>query len=292
MSWKAVDDDVQYLQLTDGGEYGHGDHEQHGQSIMKSMEQGTPFPIEIVARIRFELVGWGSNQSCEHPEVNTHRVRLSAFIERYITDYLQLKARKSLRQETNRLKNVQRLLKSDPYIDEITTSEIEHMLVSIVHSGRSTATYNRYRARLHSLFRKAIDWGYRSDNPVKCVERLRESPIGDRYLTFDEFHELLKACDSELRPFVHLAAVTGIRQGALLEVRWEDIEPDLTFITVRAETTKTGEPRRVPLNQEARKVLGEIGPCPSGRVFTFERFPRSKWNSVREKLAWKPMLAQ
>lgn len=245
-----------------------------------------PLPVEILTRIQFEVSGQGIAYQGQMKAEDAQRTRLSAFIERYIEDYLKLKARKSIRQECNRLEIVQRLFDEDPFIDDITSSDIEQLLADILRKGRSAATYNRYRARLNSLFRKAVDWGYRSTNPVKCVERLHETPIGDRYLLPDEFQALLKACDDEMRPFVHLAALTGIRQSALLAIQWEDIEPDLTFITVRAETTKTGESRRVPLNNEARQVLKEIGPHPTGRVFTFNIFPRARWNQVRTKLGW------
>lgn len=243
-------------------------------------------PVEVLARIQFEVSGQGIAYRGQMRAEDAHRTRLSAFIERYIEDYLKLKARKSILQECNRLEIVQRLFDEDPFIDEISSSDIEQLLADILRRGRSAATYNRYRARLNSLFRKAVDWGYRANNPVKCVERLHESPIGDRYLLPEEFQELLEACDEELRPFVHLAALTGIRQGALLAIHWEDIEPDLSFITVRAETTKTGESRRVPLNNEARQVLQQIGPRAIGQVFPFEEFPRNRWNRVRAELGW------
>lgn len=75
------------------------------------------------------------------------------------------------------------------------------------------------------------------------------------YLLNGELEDLLGACDDDLRPMVHLASLTGIRQGALLKMDWSDIEPDLAFVTLQGEMTKTGEPRRVPLVPEARKVL-------------------------------------
>ncbi len=245
-----------------------------------------PLPVEILARIQFEVSGQGIAYQGQMRADDSQRTHLSAFIERYIEDYLRLKARKSIRQERNRLELIKKMFEDDPFIDEITSGEVEQLLGDLLRKGRSAATYNRYRARMNSLFRKAVDWGYRTSNPVKCVERMNEIPIGDRYLLPDEFQALLRACDEELRPFVHLAALTGIRQSALLAIQWEDIEPDLSFITVRAETTKTGESRRVPLNNEAREVLLGMSPQPTGRVFSFETFPRARWNQVRTNLGW------
>ncbi|MFC1558963.1 tyrosine-type recombinase/integrase [Gemmatimonadota bacterium] len=258
------------------------------QEVTHSSGQSSniPLPVELLARIQFEISGQGVAYQGQMKAADPQRTRLSAFIERYIADYLQLKAKKSIRQERNRLELIKKMFDDDPFIDEITSGDVEQLLGDLLRKGRSAATYNRYRARMNSLFRKAVDWGYRSSNPVKCVERMNEIPIGDRYLLPDEFQDLLKACDDEMRPFVHIAALTGIRQSALLSILWEDIEPDLTFITVRAETTKTGESRRVPLNNEARQVLRELGHHAIGRVFTFEVFPRTRWNQIRTKLGW------
>lgn len=136
------------------------------------------------------------------------------------------------------------------------------------------------------MFKKAVNWGYLSENPVTRVERMKERQLGDRYLLPHEFKKLLNACDSEMRPLVHFAALTGIRQGALLKIRWEDVEPDLAFVTVRADTTKTGEPRRVPLNAEAREVLTDLGQQPRGKVFPFDSYPHKRWDAVRDGLGW------
>jgi len=258
------------------------------QEVTHSSGQSSniPLPVELLARIQFEISGQGVAYQGQMKAADPQRTRLSTFIERYIADYLQLKAKKSIRQERNRLELIKKMFDDDPFIDEITSGDVEQLLGDLLRKGRSAATYNRYRARMNSLFRKAVDWGYRSSNPVKCVERMHETPIGDRYLLPDEFQALLKACDDEMRPFVHLAALTGIRQSALLAIQWEDIEPDLTFVTVRAETTKTGESRRVPLNNEARQVLRALGAHTMGKVFTFDIFPRARWNQVRTKLGW------
>lgn len=85
---------------------------------------------------------------------------------------------------------------------------------------------------------------------------------------------------------MHLAALTGIHKSALMALKWGDIEPDLAFVTVRGETTKTGEPRRVPLNAEAREVLREYGLQLRGKVFPFERFPWEEWYEVRDRMGW------
>jgi len=137
-----------------------------------------PFPVELLARIQFEFAGRETQSTAPCRQETGNRIRLSAFIARYTQDYLTLKASKSLRQESNRLRRIQALFEDDPYVDEITSGQIEKLLATVLGAGRSPATYNRYRARLNSLFRKAVDWAYRTDNPVERIDRLRETPIG------------------------------------------------------------------------------------------------------------------
>jgi len=167
------------------------------------------------------------------------RIRLSTFINKYTEDYLELKAKKSLRQEEQRLKLIERKL-GHLYVDAETQQDVERFLNGLLRQGRSGATFNWYRSRLLSLFNKAIEWEYREDNPVQRIGREKEHRKGDRYLTNDELTDLLDACDDQIRPYVHLAALTGIRQGALLQLDWSDVDRNLAFISLRGDTTMTG----------------------------------------------------
>ncbi|MFC1595435.1 tyrosine-type recombinase/integrase [Gemmatimonadota bacterium] len=282
MSWHTVEDCIRYWKATDGSRTYYVEVRYNGKRVKKRAGSSLTAARKLRTKLRNDL------QEAElHPELlRPGRLRLSEFIKKYTADYLEVKAAKSIRQEKNRLKSIEALIKGDPYIDAITQEEIERLLIGLLKAGRTAATHNRYRSRLNSLFNKAVQWKYRDDNPVKYIERYKENSLGDRYLEFHEFQKLLKACDPDLRALVHIAAVTGIRQGALLKIRWEDIEPDLAFASLRRETTKTEEPRRVRLNSEARGVLESIGQKKSGRVFAFDRFPRKRWDEVRDGLGW------
>ena len=282
MSWHKAEPCIRYWKARDGTRTYYVSVRQGEKRIDRKAGSTLAIARELRAKLQHELARGDIYPEVQKPK----RIRLSAFIERYTEDYLKVKAAKSLRQEENRLKNVKKLLDGDPFLDEITAGDIESILAGMLREGRSPATYNRYRSRLNSLFRKAVAWEFLRDNPVEKVERMRERQLGDRYLHPHEFKKLLKACDLDMRPFVHIAALTGIRQGALLALRWEDIEPDLAFVTVRGETTKTGEPRRVPLNAEARGVLQERGPKMRGKLFPFDQWPRKQWDEIRDGLGW------
>lgn len=213
------------------------------------------------------------------------RIRLAAFIDRYVEVYLKVKDAKSWEKEMGRIKRI-RAHFGNAWVDEIHASEIEAFLADLRRQGLKPATANRYYARLSSMIKKARAWGFREDDPLEFIDRFKEQPLGDRYLQPEEYRRLLDACDADLRALVIVAANTGMRRGELLALKREDLDLDRAYLRVRADHSKTSEGRVVPLNSEALRVLRDLPPQSDGRVFPFTEFPRSRWDGVRRRLGW------
>src|SRR5262249_27765911 len=93
-----------------------------------------------------------------------------------------------------------------------------------------------------------------------------------RYLQPTELKTLLEAALDWLRPIIALAAVTGMRRGEILGLRWLDI--DLAGGRILLPQSKNGEGRVAYLNEAARTVLGSLPPG----VHTEKPFPyRGDW---------------
>ena len=213
------------------------------------------------------------------------RIRFSDFLDRYIEDHMKIRMPRSWQIEMSRIRRIQHAF-GDKRIDQITTSDIDAFLARLSRDGQSPGSVNRYRSRLSSMMNRAIAWRYREENPVRLVMRLKEEKLPDRYLMPDEFQALLAACDQDLRVFVHLAAVTGMRRGELMAAQWEDIDLESGFLVVRAANSKTSEGRTIPLNGEAREILRSFNDNDTGRVFPFNNFPRRRWERVIRDLGW------
>jgi integrase len=54
---------------------------------------------------------------------------------------------------------------------------------------------------------------------------------------------------------VLIAMNTGLRRGELFNLRWKDLDLQAKWLTVAGATAKSGQTRRVPLNEEAHEVL-------------------------------------
>jgi integrase len=89
------------------------------------------------------------------------------------------------------------------------------------------------------------------------IEMPRVDNLKTEDLNPEQLAALLGAIDQDYDPQVtnlmRLALCTGMRRGELFKLRWEDIDFDRGFITIR--DPKGGKSQTIPLNQAARRVL-------------------------------------
>ncbi|HTO46638.1 MAG TPA: site-specific integrase [Burkholderiales bacterium] len=112
---------------------------------------------------------------------------------------------------------------------------------------RSGATINRYKAAFASVIKFArrkriVPRGWTS--PLVGIEREPESAGKLRYLSPDEYKRLLAAAKVSRWPMLYilikLAVESGARKGALMGLRWGDV--DLDGGRAMIERTKNGTP--------------------------------------------------
>ncbi len=144
----------------------------------------------------------------------------------------------------------------------------------------------RELAVLQHAFNLAIrEWGVPLPvNPVAAITKPRVSDARRRRVTEDEWRRLIAACEGRpLQPVIRLAKETGMRRGELLSLEWRNV--DLTTATAFLPMTKNGEPRHVPLSQEAVAVLRALNrKDDESRVFAMSP------NALR--LAWERLKAR
>jgi integrase len=155
-------------------------------------------------------------------------------------------------------------------LDRIGRREIETFIVHMSKTGRSPKTTLNALGILHSLFEYARREGWVASNPCTLVDKPRAS-AGDpdiRFLEPEEVKALLRAVPDddlgrvEQRMYL-TAAMTGMRQGELLALRWRDIDWPAKRVRIRRSFVRGefGAPkskrssRSVPL---ADRVAGEL----------------------------------
>ena len=143
---------------------------------------------------------------------------------------------------------------------------------------------------LKAMLKKAEEWGIINESPLQKFKLARIDSLSKiRYLTIDEEKNLKNALvqrDDELKsarlrgnewrnerkypplpdlnqcsfadhitPMILISLNTGLRQGELFNLKWENINFERAILTVTADVAKSGKTRHIPLNSLILKIL-------------------------------------
>lgn len=155
-------------------------------------------------------------------------------------------------------------------LERIERADVEDFVAEKLADGLAPKSVRNYLGLLHSLFAYGEKQGWTRGNPCKLVDKPgdREGDPDIRFLDDQELEALLRACPRQgLGPLDRIlyltAAMTGLRQGELLGLRWRDIDWAASRVRVRQNYVRGefGSPkskrssRSVPL---ADRVAGEL----------------------------------
>jgi integrase len=177
-------------------------------------------------------------------------------------------------------------------IEAISTEQVERWRNGLVKDGaRGRHTVNKIVTQLHAIFEHAVEHHGLIVNPVAKVKRLRESYDAARFDFYspEEIHLLvataaagahrdprrpaasdteraLRAAEDRQDAAIYLtAALSGLRRGELLALRWEDVDFEQSSIRVfegysanTAGKPKSRKSRTVPMVQEVADTLSAL----------------------------------
>lgn len=140
---------------------------------------------------------------------------------------------------------------------DVTPSAITEYRNSL---NRSNATKNRYLAALSHLFTVAVqEWEWLEDNPTRKIKKPKEPRGRVRFLDDNERSRLLQACKESSNDLLYLTVIlalsTGMRQGELMGLKWQDVNLKDGYLILHE--TKNDERRRVPLAGHALELLNK-----------------------------------
>lgn len=152
----------------------------------------------------------------------------------------------------------------------------------------ATSTVRLEMSLLSNFFDIArIEWGLCDGNPVSNVRKPKCPPGRERRLTAREERLILRYCHGHSNPDLYsiiiLALETAMRQGEILNLRWEYL--NLKTRIAHLPETKNGTKRDVPLSLKARDALIRAGVSAKGRVFGYSSEGlKSTWRFMMKKL--------
>ena len=186
-------------------------------------------------------------------------------------------------------------------VADVDFSDIDSLHRAITDKGRRYMA-NRTLAVLSKMFNLAIKWKWRSDNPVKGVERNPEDKR-QRYLSMAEIQRLTKALaehkDQQAANIVRLLLLTGARSEEVRGARWAQFDLTAGVWTKSAANTKQKKDHRVPLSAPALQLLvsilatEEAAAKKKGRDLSPFVFPGRRADTFREgiKRPWEEISA-
>jgi integrase len=157
----------------------------------------------------------------------------------------------------------------DRRVDRITEASVAAFDAKLRENGLKTQTRRNILGLLSAMLATAKKKGWVSSNPVAEYERPRKSRSETdnelRFLTLEEVEAVLRAMPDDPLGRVEgalilAAAMTGMRRGELLGLRWKDV--DWTARKIRVVRTYVGGKEDTPKSESSRRAVplaGRVG---------------------------------
>ena len=129
-------------------------------------------------------------------------------------------------------------------LEAITIELIEEFIAAKRQEGKAVKSILNYLGLQHAMFAFAVRRGWCARNPVALVEKPRgRRNLDIRFLDAQELEALFAATPTDERGTTEralylTAAMTGLRRGELLALRWQDIDWTAGVVRVRRNYTR------------------------------------------------------
>jgi integrase len=210
--------------------------------------------------------------------------------------YLDRHARKTRKTTEEMIKNFERwlapLAKRKPSSISRADAEKLHKQLS---TDRGIYAANRAIQLARAIFNKCKLFNvYSGDNPFAGITLFPEKSR-DRFLSDEEavrlINALMKSHETDLRDFILLDLMTGVRKSNLLAMRWEDIDFNAAVWII--PDTKNGTAQVVPLGDNELTILQVRHDLFSSGLWVFPTSKRSKSGHIEDlKKSWTTVRKQ
>lgn len=157
---------------------------------------------------------------------------------------------------------------------DLTTAQVRAHIKARQAEGASPGTINKEIVFLSAAINAwNLDHSDDLPNPTKGL-KLKEPEGRLRWLTRDEYAQLLDHAEGHLRSVIILAINTGMRRGELFSLTWNQVDLTHRMITLDAKQTKSGKGRAIPINAAALAELESMTDR-KGKIFPVKEVKRS-----------------
>jgi len=168
-------------------------------------------------------------------------------------------------------------------LKSLSPAHLQGLYRDRLDAGLSPSTVQRIHAVIHRALKQALRWGLVARNVSEATDPPRAQRKEIRPLTPEQVRALLKTAHGDrLEALYMLAITTGLRQGELFGLRWEDVDLGTGKLSVRQALTtpkggrRLGPPKRSKSRRSVKLTTGTVQALVAHREHQLEE---------REKLA-------
>lgn len=148
---------------------------------------------------------------------------------------------------------------ADKPLSQITLEDIERFKKSLIEKKLAPTTINIHLRSLKSCFGRAVKWEYIERNPVLRVSLMKIIKTPPRFLSREDFAELLKVVKEPLLQDIFTFAVhTAMRLSEISHLRWHFVDINARNLTIANQwnfETKSGRQRTIPATSTVVDIL-------------------------------------
>jgi integrase len=176
-------------------------------------------------------------------------------------------------------------------VRQLTPSALNRVYAELLADGHQTQegglsakTVRYIHTIIHKALADAVDAGLVGMNVAERAKPPRPSATRPAAISFWEPEELRKFLESvrghRLETAWHVAAMTGMRRGEILGLRWQDVDLDAARVSVRQALVSVGYEvlKSSPKNHQARVI--DLDPA------TVDQLRHHRERQVSDRLGW------
>lgn len=223
---------------------------QNGKPHYESSESKKKRDAERILKIREGDVGRGKPVA-----PNVRKVTLGELVGDMLNDY-RVNERKTLAGVEARFNlHVLPYFGSGSRAVDLTTARVREYIVHRQDEGAKNGTINRELTCLKRAFSLAVKC-----DPPKLMHKpyipmLKEAPPRQGFLSPEQFAAVAASLPDHLKGLCTFLYITGWRKQEAQSLEWPEVDMAEGWVTVRAERSKNGRPRRFPMTSELSAVL-------------------------------------
>jgi integrase len=145
----------------------------------------------------------------------------------------------------------------DVKLSHLTPAHIRALYREKIASGLAATSVQRIHALLHKALKEAVNDGLIPRNVTDAVKAPRQQRKEMKTFTPEQAHAFLDAAKDDRLGALYVVAIhTGVRQGELFGLRWEDVDLEAGTLSVHRtlSSAKGGPTFTTPKSDKARRV--------------------------------------